>query len=537
MSSTESTHDRPPRRRTPLIAAVAAVVLIAGGGSAYFATAGFGANGDGGDRADAKSGAAGKTPPRLAIDPGQGQRESARIAPGEPDPSGRVLYEASGELPAGPERAPVYRATGTVSADEAARLAEALKLPGAPRSAGQEWTIGSGGDGTEPLLRITEAAPGAWTYVLSPRGDDCHRGKDCPEGDGGASDTGAPPSERAAKEAAAPVLKALGQADARLDARQTIGSVRVVNADPVVGGLPTYGWSTDLQIGADGRVVRAAGNLKQPEKGDEYPVLSAADTLDRLNAGPGGDGDSTAHTPGCAPRLPGAGDSGAQVPCGPEACASAAPLKGAEQSTERTAEQSNGQSTGQNTGRNAKAEANPCRGGTSPVPPSARKKVEVTEASFALSSQFSDGRQTLVPSWLFRAEPRGGMPAYTVVEPAVEPSYLREPSVPPKEPTVPQDPPPSETPSSGDSRILSYSAEGRSLTVAFWGGVCGEYRATASESGDRVTVRIVEPELKPGENCIALAKEIKKTVTLAKPLGNREVVDADSGKRVAPAGG
>ena len=29
----------------------------------------------------------------------------------------------------------------------------------------------------------------------------------------------------------------------------------MVSADPVVGGLPTHGWTTTLQVGSDGAVV------------------------------------------------------------------------------------------------------------------------------------------------------------------------------------------------------------------------------------------------------------------------------------------
>lgn len=45
-------------------------------------------------------------------------------------------------------------------------------------------------------------------------------------------------TETAAKKAAVPVLKALGQDDAKLDASELMGAVRVVNADPKVGACP-----------------------------------------------------------------------------------------------------------------------------------------------------------------------------------------------------------------------------------------------------------------------------------------------------------
>ena len=40
------------------------------------------------------------------------------------------------------------------------------------------------------------------------------------------------------------------------------------------------------------------------------------------------------------------------------------------------------------------------------------------------------------------------------------------------------------------------------LTVTFWGGVCSEYEAKATETGDRVKVRIVETNPDPERVCI-----------------------------------
>ncbi len=90
-------------------------------------------------------------------------------------------------------------------------------------------------------------------------------------------------SEAVAKKAVAPVLKAVGQDDAKLDASQVMGTQRVVNADPVVGGLPTYGWTTGLQVSAQGEVVGGSGQLATPVKSDTYPVLGAEATLALLN--------------------------------------------------------------------------------------------------------------------------------------------------------------------------------------------------------------------------------------------------------------
>lgn len=73
---------------------------------------------------------------------------------------------------------------------------------------------------------------------------------------------------------------------------------------------------------------------------------------------------------------------------------------------------------------------------------------------------------------------------------------------------------------------------GRTLALTFWGGVCSDYAAKASESGTSVSVRIVETNPDPGRVCIAIAKEITAKVTLDKPLGDRKVVDAATGEAV-----
>ena len=107
-------------------------------------------------------------------------------------------------------------------------------------------------------------------------------------------------SEAVAKKAAAPVLKAVGQDDAKLDASQVMGAQRVVNADPVVGGLPTYGWTTGVTVSAQGEVVGGTGQLKAPVKSDTYPVLSAEKTLGLMNEAPG-TGPTTAWASAAAP--------------------------------------------------------------------------------------------------------------------------------------------------------------------------------------------------------------------------------------------
>ncbi|MFF3449284.1 hypothetical protein ACFYXJ_19360 [Streptomyces sp. NPDC002667] len=464
------------RRRTPMaVASVVAAVLLVGGGGAYFA-----ATASGGGRSSTP-GADGSTPPPLALD--GYVAGTAGIAPGEPNPYG-TTYRASGPLPAGPGSAHVRWAEGGVTRTEVARLAKALGLAGTPRLTGDAWTVGSVKDGNEPNLRVTAEAPGTWTFSSSlPGSDNCVKGRMCPlAGSGSPADPGpAPVSVAAAEKAAAPVLKAVGQDDAKLDASQLMDQVRVVNADPVVGGLPTYGWTTGLRIGADGHVIGGSGQLKTPVEGDAYPVVGAKKTLDLMN--------------GSAPAT-----DGHRMGIG--GCASPVPLKDRDEM--------------------------PCEH-PSPAKP---QTATVEKATFGLAAQRANGRQALVPSWLFEVRSPGAQDTYTVTHPAVDPAFLaspESPSQPGADPSLPVPVPSGGTSSPAATRdvgVQGYTAHGRDLAVDFTGGVCASYTVSASESAAKVTVTVTA---KPWKNkvCIMIAKIYERTVRLDAPLGDREVVGSD----------
>ncbi|MEU6356664.1 hypothetical protein ABZ896_46420 [Streptomyces sp. NPDC047072] len=465
----------PSRRRSPVaIAAVAAAVLLVGGGGAYFAAT---ASGGGDDRATA--GASGDdAPPLLALDgyaeSGSGQNG---IAPGEPNPYG-VTYKADGKLPDGPGSAPVYRTTGTVGKEDVVRLAKALGVEGTPVERGRVWQVGTR-DGAGATLQVNAQAPSSWTFARYSTGsDDCKSETVCPM----AAQTGDPVGEAAAKKAAAPVLKAVGQDTAKLDATQVMGAQRVVNADPVVGGVTTYGWSTGVIVNAQGEVVGGSGLLKAPVKSATYPVLSAAKTLALLNAGAGG----TDHRMGIG------------------GCASPVPLKD-------RLEAPCGESTST----------------TSSVP--AQNTATVEKAEFGLASQLVSGRQALVPSWLFEVRSAGAADTFTVTYPAVDPKYIASAATPTPTPASPSDEPTS-APATRDMKVDGYSADGTELTVSFTGGVCGDYRASADESADEVAVTVTYTPW-PDKVCIMIAKEIQKTVPLDASLGDRKVVGSD-GKEI-----
>ncbi|WP_369270534.1 hypothetical protein AB5J55_11315 [Streptomyces sp. R11] len=475
------------RRRSPaIIASVAAAVLLVGGGGAYLA-----ASASGGSDGGTTSGAAGEdTPPPLHLDGYTEGGGTSGIAPGEPNPYG-VTYKADGDLADGPGSAPVYRAGGEVGADDVARLAEALGVDGRPVAQGQTWRVGAK-DGAGPSLQVNKQAPGTWTfYQYAPGTDDCRStttcSKDSPD------HGGEPVSEAAAKKAAAPVLKAVGQDDAKLDASQLMGSRRVVNASPVVGGLPTYGWTTGVTVNPQGEVVGGSGQLSAPVKGDTYPVLDAEKTLGLMNAAPGSDGRMGIG--GCASPVP--LKDRLEAPCG---------SSGSEAST----------GTGTDAGTGAPA----------------KDTLTVEKAVFGLASHYVDTRQALVPSWLFEVRAPGAKDSFTVTHPAIDPKYVvsttpsqEPPAQPSPRPSGPKDEPTS-APVTRNVGVDGYTVDGRELTVAFTGGVCADYKVTASESGDEVTVRVTETS-QPEKVCILIAKVFHKTVHLDEPLGDRKVVGTD----------
>ncbi|KUL39184.1 hypothetical protein [Streptomyces regalis] len=470
----DGAHDGARRRSPAVIASVAAAVLLVGGGGAYLA-----ANASGGSDGGTASGASGgDTPPPLHLD-GYTEGGPSGVAPGEPNPYG-VTYKAGGELADGPDSAPVYRARGEVGAGEVARLAEALGVDGKPVVQGQTWKVGAQ-DGAGPSLQVNKQAPGTWTfYRYAPGTDNCESTTVCSKD---APDPAADPvSEAAAKKAAAPILKAVGQDDAKLDASQLMGAQRVVNASPLVGGLPTYGWTTGVTVSPQGEVVGGSGQLKAPVKGDTYPVLDAEKTLGLMNAAPGT--DHRMGIGGCASPVP--LKDRLEAPCGTEA------------------------STG--------------------AP--AKDTVTVEKAVFGLASHYVDTRQTLVPSWLFQVRAPGAQDSFTVTYPAVDPKFLAS-ATPPEEPTAQPTPRPTEpkdeptsAPVTQNVAVDGYTADGRELTVAFTGGVCAEYKVTASESEEQVTIQVTATS-QPDKVCILIAKVFHKTVQLDEPLGDRKVVGSD----------
>jgi hypothetical protein len=426
-------------------------VLLAGGGGAYWATASSG----GGARSSSGSSGNDSSPSPLPLDLGGVNTGGANLA-----------TPAAGVLPDGPGSAAVLK-PGSVSRAAAEKLAKALGVPGGVRSVGGYWKAGGG---TGPTLQVLKDAPGTWSYAA--------------EGIAPLKDYGSVVSERKALAVAKPLLAALGLGDAAVDASEAVGEVRVVNADPVVAGLPTYGWRTSLRVRADGVVGTALGRLSPLARGATYPVVTAARALKELR-GTGGTG----------------GDYGIG------ACPTIQPKES--------------KSPGDD----------PVLPSIMPCVPTKTQPLQVRTAVFGLSSQLVASRPTLVPSWLFEVAQAGVRKTSTLAQPAVDPAYVKKASTPSASPT----PTATTAPGTRRMKISSYSVSGKSpksLELHFWGGVCNPYSASADASGTEVMVQVTYEREDPGKVCIAMAKYFTETVSLDRVLGNRKVIDLSDGTTV-----
>ncbi|KRV49907.1 hypothetical protein AQ490_18360 [Wenjunlia vitaminophila] len=512
------------RRRTALIAVATAAVLLAGGGGVVLATGG----GDSGS-------AAGSKPAPLTLDGVPvGAAEDRVDAPGSPGVGADL--RTTGPLPEGPEEAPVYRSDGVVAREDVAALARALGLDGPVSRGKNAWLVREDGkDRQGAVLRVDMTAPGVWSYsgsggtmclvdpeYLSDGSVSCPAaGADvgaagagteasavpAPTADGSSVDgaeatpqvpaTAEPISDEEARRATDPLFKALDLTDADV----TLGPkwpMRTVTADPEVGGLPTHGWSTTVLVGPDG-VESANGRLVLPTAGTEYPTISAdrAVKLLKQRGGP----DSGVSTEAIAP----------------------CPPSGPEKKSEAGAGAADQQ---------APAVTLPCAPEPAAPPP-----LRITKAEFGLSSQSVSGQASLVPSWLFTLEP-GDEEGFVLAQVAVDPAFLKE-SPAPADPQEPDEPEARTGPAGPAARpmpmtVESYTVRGRTLSLWFWGGVCQDWAAKASESGDTVRVTVTGTDKKPDGACIELAKQFEQRVQLDEPLGDRVVVDTTSGKELKP---
>ncbi|HEY9390780.1 MAG TPA: hypothetical protein VIR27_13580 [Mycobacteriales bacterium] len=89
------------------------------------------------------------------------------------------------------------------------------------------------------------------------------------------------PAPDTIRDAARPVLTALGLADATVRVTTSPGN-GLVTADPIVAGLRTDGYATTLHYDQAARLIFANGWLANPRQGARYPLATAGDTLRNL---------------------------------------------------------------------------------------------------------------------------------------------------------------------------------------------------------------------------------------------------------------
>ncbi|MDT9684541.1 hypothetical protein RND61_21140 [Streptomyces sp. TRM76323] len=462
MSETENSTDTGPgRRRRPFAVALVAAAVLAAGGGTYLAVD---RSGGGTAAAPAEGRGAG---PALSPSPGG---TSPGVAPGEPDPGGDDPYRLVGTLPKAPETAHAYRMRVKVTEADVARLAKALNVPGTPVKGPVGWRVGPRhSEGLGHSLDVYEG--GEWRYeAQGPLTDNCPRGKRCK-----ADPTDRPVSDEEARRAAAPLMKALGLADADVTLA-TSGADRLVTAAPRVGGLPTRDWETVFTVDDGEGVTYAEGRLAAFVRGGTYPVISAEQALGELN-----------ETVRAMWPRGGTGD-----------CATPAPLDGTGAAKERAGADPSG----------------PCEPRTD-LPKSPKESVTtIRTVTLGLSGVTGKTGETLAPSWLFEGERDG------------KPHRFDYPAVP-LERLFPKPEKPEAMWS--EPYVEPYAPQDRRLRLSFGGGACSSYLVRVEETATQVRLRLFEIPDGAGA-CPSIALSVSATVVLEEPVGDRAVVSAVTGK-------
>ncbi|WP_146057095.1 MULTISPECIES: hypothetical protein [unclassified Streptomyces] len=286
-----------------------------------------------------------------------------------------------------------------------------------------------------------------------------------------------PVSEKEALASVAPLLTELDLPAERADTSQVDGDQRVVAVDPAVDGYATYGWSTRLAVGPDGRIVNGFGSLLTPVADDSYPLIGAEEALAELNGGTAepSDGARVVEV------------TGAELGLGYES--------------------SDGEPV---------------------LAPTWLFSVD-DEATFVTNpSWYRVSHLAVEPalvtgvagSWPGGGADLGaGEPGSGPVEPGTGGDTPAHQGGAPGAPGDAMAPPPG--PLTG---LEPYGDGATELTYWNWTGVCGDYTAVARETEDTVTVELLH-ESDGNDVCVLMAVSKPFTVTLEAPIGDRTVLD------------
>lgn len=279
---TEPASQQPPGRvgrrvLAPVGAAAVVAVLLLG---AVFALR---------DHGGARPGAQGR-PPVLHLAVNAGALSATSLGGERP---GHPNYLLAAALPPGqPAPAAAYRFAGGPAPEALVRrLARTLGLTEKPQHANGIWMVSS-----PPRLLTVQDTPG-WPWSLQGLGTVtrgpvmCIRAP-CP-GPGAGDNPNPqdpvrglrPPAPAEAKRLAETILGAVGLPADDLSTTTYLDSVDV-RAPRRVGGLEVHGLATDLLIGSARQVRSGDGWLGKPQRGAKYPLVSATEALQRLQARP-----------------------------------------------------------------------------------------------------------------------------------------------------------------------------------------------------------------------------------------------------------
>jgi hypothetical protein len=199
------------------------------------------------------------------------------------------------------------------------------------------------------------------------------------------------------RHAAAAILAGAGVA---LDGARISVGYGTITVNPLVDALPTVGLETSVSVDAAGTVQWANGWLGATVKGETYPVITAAQAFEKLQAQP------RMYAMRCLAPEP-AAMPGAEAGTNPAPDAPIAP------STSPSA------SPGTPVADPPSDIEMPC-GGFTPPP------MAVTGATFGLSVQWlSDNSSVLAPAWLFTTKDSESWPTPIL---AIDPSFIGAPA-------------------------------------------------------------------------------------------------------------
>jgi hypothetical protein len=220
-------------------------------------------------------------------------------APAVPLPGGGPMVgeetKVQGPLPALRGEARGYRLRAEPRAGAIERLAAALGVHGPVQADSGGWFVREG----NRLVRVQRT--GGLPWFLSTLAGQCTVVPD--NAPGAAPGEALPPVPSSGpapcpqQQQPAPDLP--GQEDALASAMETLGRAGLgvsrptiadqatswrIEASPLIGDRPTFGFAWTVTVGAKGAVEAASGFLAQPEAADTYPLVGTARGLERLKA-------------------------------------------------------------------------------------------------------------------------------------------------------------------------------------------------------------------------------------------------------------